>query len=72
MKKLRLNIDEVKIESFEIGGIPLSGRGTVRGRQECPGGGGEFEIPDEELGGCSRKCCCCSCAACCKCGCGGC
>ncbi len=73
MKKLRLNLDEVKIESFEVQGIPLSRRGTVRGRQECEGeeqgeAFGGFGLPeDEAAGGCSCKCCACSCACCCKC-----
>jgi hypothetical protein len=72
MKKLRLNLDEVKIDSFETGGTPMSGRGTVRGRQECEDGG--VLMPADDLGGCncSCRCCCCSCANCCKCGCGGC
>ncbi len=63
MRKLRLDLDEVKIESFEIEGIP-SERGTVRGQQEC----GD---PGFDDGGCrcSCRCCCCShppcCCACC-------
>lgn len=73
MNKLRLNLEEVKVESFEIEGISLSGRGTVRGRQDCQeGGDARFDAPgDEEAGGCSCRCCACSCPCCCKCNCCG-
>lgn len=67
MKKLQLNLNEVKVESFAIEGLPLSKRGTVKGRQECEGDGG-IEDPGGEFGGCSCRCCRCSCRICCRCG----
>jgi hypothetical protein len=73
MKKLRLNLDEVRVDSFEIEGIPTSERGTVRARQECPeGGDAGFETEmcgGEEFGlvACSCRCCRCSCPCCCRC-----
>lgn len=71
MKKLRLSLDDVKIESFAIEGIPSSKAGTVRGRAgDCPEGGENADIGGE-IGGCSCRCCACSCPCCCKCNCCG-
>ncbi len=71
MRKLRLDLDEVKIESFEIEEVPL-GRGTVRGQQECEEGGGIDPGGGENCSCCySCWCCACSCPCCCRCRCCG-
>lgn len=34
MKKLKLNLDEIKVESFEIGSFLQKEKGTIRGNSE--------------------------------------
>ena len=50
MKKLRLNLDDIKVESFATGPGYLTGRGTVFGQNKPP------STPDPNVSTCGTNC----------------